>query len=771
MAVDSIDGMSVSFLAEFSSLDSAEGSISALFAGIVESAAGASADITDALAGTAESFSTLSEAASVAGVDIGDGIMLSYESFDELAKVSEETASTVSESLDTVNFDGFQSALSTLTEAVDAATSQINEKLATIPAEAKDSADKSKSAFDGFSLTDMVQHIGLTIFGLQNMANTAKSVADGLLEPAMNAEKMQESFTNLTGSAIAASDELSKLDDFAAKTQFTTMDIDAAGAQLLGFGFKAQSIIPDITAVGDNLSAVGKGTPAEIQSVIDIFGKMSTQGKVTAMDINQLGAHGITAMADIEKGGGLTTKQLQKMLKDGTLPVNQAIADLTKGIEMNPIYSGGMAKQSGTLSGILSTLASDWDVFMATLMKPALPLLEQSLSGLTALLTNPSFKAFATIVGTDIMGALQGLGGSVGTVAGYFSNLKIDGLVASFKQLGTTLGPIVTDVLNAAGAFGTWMVKSGTLQGIIDGLTTGVNGLTTGIKLLWGGINNVIGVGTGLVNFFKNNQAASDALVAVLITLTGAMIGMAISAIPSLVLSLGATAAGFLGIVGPAIAAVIAMGPFILIGLLVAAVIFGIIEAVQHWGEIAHWLQGIWADVTNFFNDKVVLPFKVSFALLGDAFSGFGSIAHAVWNGIVAVFKGAINTIIGGIDNFIGFIDGIQIHIPSIGVGPVHTPSFDWNGLGIPKIPYLATGGQVGEGAFVAGEEGPELVMAGSGGATVYNRGQTAAMGAPQEIHVHIDLDSREMAHILVDPIGRKIVKKLLSQGPVRSAA
>lgn len=92
---------------------------------------------------------------------------------------------------------------------------------------------------------------------------------------------------------------------------------------------------------------------------------------------------------------------------------------------------------------------------------------------------------------------------------------------------------------------------------------------------------------------------------------------------------------------------------------------------------------------------------------IGDAFRALGQVAGAIWGGIQAAFKAGINLIIADINGFITLLDKIQIHVPAVGVGPVHTPAFDWNGLGIPQIPYLAEGGDIlRSGLAMVGERG-----------------------------------------------------------------
>ena len=95
---------------------------------------------------------------------------------------------------------------------------------------------------------------------------------------------------------------------------------------------------------------------------------------------------------------------------------------------------------------------------------------------------------------------------------------------------------------------------------------------------------------------------------------------------------------------------------------------------------------------------------------VSDAFNGLGNLVSGVWNGIAASVKGSVNTVIGFINGFINFLDGIKIHIPEIGIGPVHTPGGDISLPHIPTIPYLSSGGDV-SGSFIGAEQGAELLL------------------------------------------------------------
>lgn len=246
--------LSVSFGVDLSKLtsgiDAGKAQISTIGSAVQGAAeqVSASADLMqEAMVGAAEGFAPLGEAAAGAGLEVEGGLLPGYEALDKLAEVSAETTDEVEGSLGAVNFDGFQSALNSLTEVVTGAVAEINEQIASIAEETEEteSATSESAGGMGESFTGLISKVGLTIFGFQNMLSMGKQLAMGLLEPAMNAENMQESFTNLTGSAQAASDELAKLDTFAAKTQFTTMDIDQAGARTAWFWYQSLQCYPE----------------------------------------------------------------------------------------------------------------------------------------------------------------------------------------------------------------------------------------------------------------------------------------------------------------------------------------------------------------------------------------------------------------------------------------------------------------------------------------------------------------------------------------------
>lgn len=684
MASESLDQMVVSFLADYESLTNAPSVIGATFSQVASRAEEASSQISESLNVASESFGEISQAATESGSQSGASMA------DLIATINDAADSIVSaiNRMQTGFVDvensvldashGMMSSIDTLSSQVLDSSDEIVSSLDKIGSNATTAGERTRGAFSGFSLSGMTDGLVSAVFKFQMLGQTAMQLGGSLLQPAMDAENVTTALTTLDGSAAKAAKEMANLNSFAAKTPFKTLDIDTAAEQLQGFGYKAGQVIPMIKSIGDALGSVGKETPAELMSVVDIFGKMKSEGKVTAQQMTELGVHGINAWKALSDGSGKSIKDLKEMVAKGLLPANEAVGWLTKGIEKNPLYAGGMAKQSNTLAGIVSTLSSDWDQFMASIISPALPMLEKGLGKLTDLLSSPSFQKFAGEVGKDIVSALT-----------------------HFAQT----------------------------------------------------IGNLISTGQHLVSFFQHNQTAMDALVAILISAAGVILGVLIPAFVGWALAMLPVVAETL----------LVAAPFILIGLIVAAVVFGIIEAIQHWGAITKWLSGVWNAIVGFFSgilNAIVGFFKNNWKTILEILLGpIGLIIH-FWtpithffqnlgNGIVQVFKNigqgiwggikwAINGVIGLINDAIGGIDSIGIDI-----GPVHIHP------NIPKIPLLAAGGYVAPGGMaIAGEAGPEVVFGGRGGASVMSAAASRAMLAGQQpihIHNHIYLDGREI--------------------------
>src|SRR5450755_2742791 len=150
---------------------------------------------------------------------------------------------------------------------------------------------------------------------------------------------------------------------------------------------------------------------------------------------------------------------------------------------------------------------------------------------------------------------------------------------AMLISIGQQLLPVVTQFAQQMTPmiqqFSDWLTKSGALKIAASFLASALQNL----------LAIVVGLAielTSIVTFFQKNEWAMDALKAVLIAFAIVVAPMVVAALISMAVSAWLFLAPIL----------VAAAPFIALGLVIAAVIFGIIEAYKHWGAIMDWISG-----------------------------------------------------------------------------------------------------------------------------------------------------------------------------------
>lgn len=150
---------------------------------------------------------------------------------------------------------------------------------------------------------------------------------------------------------------------------------------------------------------------------------------------------------------------------------------------------------------------------------------------------------------------------------------------------------------------------------------------------------------------------------------------------------------------------------------------------------IAKWVFTIAGAIVKF-----LVP---AFGVLGKALGFLVGFWQTEWDIITGIAKGAANVLIGIVNAIIGAVNSIQVHIGKIGLdtplGFVGVGPFDWNGLQLAKLKYLAEGGIVTKPTLaMVGEKGPEAVIP-------LDRGGFAG----QPVELVIKLDGRELARVI----------------------
>jgi TP901 family phage tail tape measure protein len=234
-------------------------------------------------------------------------------------------------------------------------------------------------------------------------------------------------------------------------------------------------------------------------------------------------------------------------------------------------------------------------------------------------LTGSHMATFAQNFGT-VDNAVTGTGDKITGFAQVQNtfNFKMDqakeAVNALMIKLGTALLPVLGRILDTVTPMITGFIA---WEGKTHGVENAMNGVVNVIAALVTGIANVIG-------FFQKNQVAMDALKAVLITIGIMIMAVVVPAFIAWAISAGAAA----------ISTLVLFAPLIALIAVISLVVFGIIEAIQHWGQIVAWLKGVWSAVSSWFMSML--------GALGGFFAG-------IWNGILSGLKAAWNAIVNAV--------------------------------------------------------------------------------------------------------------------------
>lgn len=183
----------------------------------------------------------------------------------------------------------------------------------------------------------------------------ALSAAEGFISSGIeyNAqiEKYTTGFTNMLGSAEAAQQVMSQIQEDAAKTPFDVESLTKANQYLISAGENASYARNTIMALGDAVSATGGGND-ELNRMAQNLQQIANTGKATAVDIKQFAYAGINIYQVLADYTGKSVQEVQNM----TISYDLLSQALIAASEEGGRYYGAMETQSQTMNGRMSTL-------------------------------------------------------------------------------------------------------------------------------------------------------------------------------------------------------------------------------------------------------------------------------------------------------------------------------------------------------------------------------------------------------------------------------
>lgn len=181
--------------------------------------------------------------------------------------------------------------------------------------------------------------------------SAAKGFISSGIEYNAQIEKYTTGFTNMLGSAEAAQQVMSQIQEDAAKTPFDVESLTKANQYLISAGENASYARSTIMALGDAVSATGGGND-ELNRMSQNLQQIANTGKATTADIKQFAYAGIDVYGILADYTGKSTAEVQNM----TISYDLLTQALQAASEEGGRYYGSMDTQSQTMNGRVSTL-------------------------------------------------------------------------------------------------------------------------------------------------------------------------------------------------------------------------------------------------------------------------------------------------------------------------------------------------------------------------------------------------------------------------------
>ena len=264
----------------------------------------------------------------------------------------------------------------------------------------------------------------MSLQGMQFLTNPYTLISAGVgAVTALGAQAEQTSvaFTTLVGSEEKAAGILKQINEFAAKTPYSNLDLVGNAKTMLNFGVEADKVNGYLRQLGD----IAAGDKNKLGSLSLVFGQVASAGKMSGQDLLQFINAGFNPLKELEKMTGKTYAKLQDMMSKGQIGMDAVAAAINHATSSGGAFEGMSDKLSQTVSGKFSTLVGN-------IQQAAVDMFEQIKP-----IVNDIMDLFLAIV-PPIASALKGLFSVVAGITGFIVRWKTElGLLAGAVAVGT----------------------------------------------------------------------------------------------------------------------------------------------------------------------------------------------------------------------------------------------------------------------------------------------------------------------------------------------
>ena len=566
--------------------------------------------------------------------------------------------------------------------------------------------------------------------------------------------EMENYFTNfetMLGSADLATQHVAELKEFASSTPFEMKDLADASQTLLSFGADVENVEPKLRQLGD----VSLGNKEKFKSLALVYGQVSSQGRLMGQDLMQCINAGFNPLLEISNRTGESMESLKERMSKGEIGIEEFDQALQWATEDGGRFAGGMEKASQTMTGLMSTLKDNAMSLLGEVVQPISDGMLQTLLPAALDAVDQMTKAFRE----------DGVEGLIEAGASVLTNLLL-GIANTLPSVIDTALSIINALITAISNSFPQLLEAGVniIISLINGIISMIpNVIATAVKLVGDVLNElnkslprIIDLGLDMIKSLVSGlMSALPQLVAYIPTIVETICNGLIAKLPDIIESgieiLNAVIDGIINAIPELVAAVPQIITAVVNTLvqnlpriiesgikLIFALINGLIKAIPDLiAAVPQIVRAIWDTIKN--TDWLELGKNIISGIASGIANGVGALVSAV--------KDAARRALESAKRFLG------IHSPStvfrdqvgkymsegVGVGFDDNMPID----DMEKTLSDAVGkvqGSVSKmdtGSLLAANHSPFISDA-SGEGDENKR---------YEIHIHTELDGREVAH------------------------
>ena len=497
-----------------------------------------------------------------------------------------------------------------------------------------------KSRFSG------LREIAVGVFR-QIGASAVSAVGNGLKDWVSNAMATQKAMISLQntmkfkGNAKDFDYVNKSMQNLAKDTNANTEDTLKLSTTFIGLGDSAKKAVSKTEALVKANQAFG-GTGENLKGVVQSYGQMSAAGKVTAENIGQLTDNNTA---------------LGSSLKDTVMKMNPSLQQygsfndaVSKGAVSMDMLNKAMEKMANGSGGGVKTIGDAWDSFNETMsiaLVPTLNALTPIISGLIDQMSDWGESAGKAV--TNVVKYFQDLFQKLQENAATLAFLEAwDSIKSAFSSIVSIIGNVINSFLG---------INTETAKN-----ATSIDNVAKSIAVFAGKFSEVTQKIADFLQKISESKGAIETLKVALVALAGAFIALKVINGIIKAVEIYNKVIKAAAIVQEAFNVVLAMNPFVALGIAIAAIVAALVyfftqteTGKKVWGDFVDFLKSAWDGIVSFFSgigqwfadiwNGVVDGAKGIWQGLVDWFSGIVQGIQDIWNGITGFFGGIFNAV------------------------------------------------------------------------------------------------------------------------------